>query len=117
MGTWQVWLQKESAGRSGAEKRFRRVLPEIRGYLQAEIVLWIWGRVQFFPIMRQLTITEALAEIKTINKRLESKRESVRNYIARDVRVRDPLEKEGGSAEFIKRERQAIIDLEERIVN
>jgi len=63
-----------------------------------------------------LTITEALAEIKTIGKRLESKRASVAQYLARQDMVRDPMEKEGGSQQFIQRERQAIGDLGERIV-
>ena len=62
------------------------------------------------------TITEALQEVKTINKRLETKRNALMQYIGRDSRVKDPLEREGGSIEYIKRERQAIGDLEERIV-
>lgn len=61
-----------------------------------------------------LTITEALAEIKTINKRLASKRQFVTSYLWRQEALKDPLE--GGSAVAIKRERQAILDLEERIV-
>lgn len=63
-----------------------------------------------------MTITEALAEIKTIGKRLEKKRGSIGLYTGRDARVKDPLEREGGSVEFIKRERQAITDLEARVV-
>jgi hypothetical protein len=65
-----------------------------------------------------ITITEALAEIKTIGKRLESKRASVGSFLARQDGVRDPLEKEeGGSAGFVVRERQAIGDLEQRIID
>lgn len=64
-----------------------------------------------------MTITEALAEIKTIGKRIEKKRSSIGNYTGRDARVKDPLEREGGSVEFIKRERQAITDLENRVVS
>src|SRR5216117_1550011 len=63
-----------------------------------------------------MTITEALAEIKTIGKRIAKKRESISGYIARQDNLKDPLGSEGGSVEFIKRERQAIRDLEERIV-
>lgn len=63
-----------------------------------------------------LTITEGLAEIKTIGKRLEKKRQAILQYIARDSRLRDPLESEGGTVEYIKRERQAMSDLESRIV-
>lgn len=66
--------------------------------------------------MAQLTITEALAEIKTIGSRLQKKRESIGPYVARDVRVRDPLEKDGGSEKFIASERQAIADLENRVI-
>jgi hypothetical protein len=61
-----------------------------------------------------MTITEALAEIKTIGKRLEKKRTGVLQNIGRDARLKDPLD--GGTVEFVKRERQAITDLEARIV-
>lgn len=63
-----------------------------------------------------LTITEALAEIKTIGKRIEAKRNSAATYMARIDAARDPLEKEGGSVAYIVQERQAIGDLNERIV-
>jgi hypothetical protein len=64
-----------------------------------------------------MTITEALAEIKTINKRLATKREFVTSYLLRHEEIRDPLDKDGGSATVISRERQAIGDLEQRIVD
>lgn len=64
-----------------------------------------------------ITITEALAEIKTVAKRVEKKREAVRQFLARQDGVRDPLEKEGGSEKFITQERQAIADLNARIVS
>lgn len=65
------------------------------------------------------TITEALAEIKTIEKRLEKKRQAVANNLARDSRLRDPLASADGmtSEKFIAQERQAIEDLEKRIVH
>ena len=63
-----------------------------------------------------LTITEALAEIKTIQARLTKKREFITRYIARQDGQKDPLANEGGSREAIKRERQAMTDLEARIV-
>jgi hypothetical protein len=66
--------------------------------------------------MMGITITEALAEIKTIGKRLESKRSAIQPYLARQDGVRDPLEKDGGSAKYISQERQAIGDLEERVI-
>jgi hypothetical protein len=64
-----------------------------------------------------MTITEALAEIKTIDKRIATKREFVLGYLFRQEGLKDPLEKDGGSAEAIRRERQAIGDLETRIIN
>lgn len=68
--------------------------------------------------MAQITITEALAEIKTIEKRIEKKRQAVIGNIARDSRLKDPLaDAEGMTSEkFIAQERQAIEDLETRIV-
>lgn len=53
-----------------------------------------------------ITITEALAEIKTIGKRIDSKKQFVTSHLARQDGVKDPLEKDGGSAELLKRERQ-----------
>jgi hypothetical protein len=60
------------------------------------------------------TITEALAEIKTLDKRLEKKRDFVLKYIGRPQPLRDPLEKEGGSPSIVAKERQSISDLETR---
>lgn len=64
-----------------------------------------------------LTITEALAEIKTIGKRIDKKREFIMGFLFRQEGLKDPLDKDGGSVEAIRRERQAITDLELRIVN
>jgi hypothetical protein len=65
-----------------------------------------------------MTITEALAEIKTIGKRLEKKREAVLANIGRDSRLKDPLADANGmtSTKYLAEERQAITDLEKRIV-
>jgi DNA-binding transcriptional regulator YiaG len=62
------------------------------------------------------TITEALADIKTSFARIEKKRAQVNSFLGRDSRIRDPHEAEGGSREFVRRERQSIADLEEKIV-
>lgn len=67
--------------------------------------------------MAKLTITESLAELKTIFKRLEKKRQAVLPYLARDLRVKDPFEAKGGSSEFIRAERQGIQDLQERTIS
>lgn len=67
--------------------------------------------------MAKTTITEALAELKTIAKRIEKKREFVLGYIGRRALNRDPLEKEGGAVQMLASERQAIHDLQERTVS
>jgi len=64
----------------------------------------------------ELTITEALAELKTLDKRIEKKRESIFPYLARQDQTKDPLEKDGGSVKWIKQERQSLDDLEVRKV-
>ncbi len=66
--------------------------------------------------MTLITITEALAEIPTIEKRIEKKKEFILNYLYRQSSVRDPHEKDGGSNVLIAREKQAITDLQERLI-
>lgn len=66
--------------------------------------------------MAGITITEALAEIKTLGKRIEKKREFINQFLARQDGVRDPLEKDGGSPAVISAERQSVADLENRII-
>lgn len=63
-----------------------------------------------------MTITEALAEIKTIGKRLDSKRNFIIQYLFRQEMLKDPLAGDGGSQEVLRRERQAMTDLEARVV-
>ena len=62
----------------------------------------------------KLTITEALAEVTTLEKRIAKKRQFVRDYLFRQEQLRDPLE--GGSNIAISRELQSIGDLEDRRV-
>jgi hypothetical protein len=64
----------------------------------------------------KITVTEALAELKTIDKRIEKKREFVNSYLVRQEMMKDPLEKDGGSVSAIQRERQSMSDLLERKV-
>jgi hypothetical protein len=64
----------------------------------------------------EITITEALAEIKTIGKRIEKKREFINGILFRQDMLRDPHEGDGGSRAAIAREQQAIVDLEGRVV-
>jgi hypothetical protein len=65
----------------------------------------------------KMTVTEALAEIKTIAKRLEKKRAFVLSFLWRQEKLKDPLAKDGGSPEAIKKEMQGIGDLENRVVS
>ena len=64
----------------------------------------------------KITITEALAEVKTIGKRIDKKKEFISQYVFRQEQVKDPLEKDGGSVTVLKRELQAIGDLQERLM-
>lgn len=64
-----------------------------------------------------MKITEALSEIKTLQKRIADKEQFVNRYMARLDKVRDPLEKDGGSQSRIDAEIQAIGDLEQNIVS
>lgn len=63
-----------------------------------------------------VTITEALQEVKTIQARIDKKREAIMRYFYRDGRLKDPLQDSGGSVEYVRRERQSVADLEERVV-
>jgi hypothetical protein len=58
-----------------------------------------------------ITITEALAEIATIDKRIAKKSQDMVPYVSRPDQMRDPLEKSGGSAKYIAEERQSFSDL------
>jgi hypothetical protein len=60
------------------------------------------------------TITEALAELRTIEKRIAKKSKVIEGNIARPEWVKDPFEGAGGTASYIEREDQAIRDLETR---
>jgi len=66
--------------------------------------------------MSKITITEGLAELKTIDSRIEKKQGFVRDFLFRQNAQRDPHEKDGGSSKLIEQERQAIRDLELRKV-
>jgi hypothetical protein len=64
-----------------------------------------------------MTITEALAEIKTVQKRINKKQEFIQAYLLRQEQFKDPLEGDGGCRVVVGKERQAIADLEQRIVD
>lgn len=63
-----------------------------------------------------ITITEALADLKTTVKRIEKKREGLGPYIGRQDGLKDPLLAQGGSEKFLQGELQSIADLERRII-
>lgn len=63
-----------------------------------------------------LTITEALAEIKTIEKRIAKKHQYLTSFLTRQDGFKDPLASDGGSFNVVGRERQAITDLEQRVI-
>ena len=66
--------------------------------------------------MAKLTMTEALAELKTIDKKIQKKCEFIHTYLLRFEQMKDPLLQEGGSVTAIEREFQGIKDLEDRKV-
>lgn len=63
-----------------------------------------------------MLITEGLAELKTLSKRIEKKQDYIKSFLFRADGLRDPLEKEGGSVKVITGELQAVSDLKTRLV-
>ena len=61
-----------------------------------------------------MTITEALADLKTIGKRIAKKESLVQTLLTRVDGLKDPMEKQGGSVTIIQNELQGISDLESR---
>ncbi len=64
-----------------------------------------------------MTITEALAEMKTIVKRIDKKKKFILDNVARQDLLKDSLANDGGSEKVINNERQAINDLMQRMVD
>lgn len=58
-----------------------------------------------------MTITEALSEINLIDKKIDSKSPVIIQHLVRVDHSPDPYEKEGGSAQMIQSEFQAVTDL------
>lgn len=63
-----------------------------------------------------MTVTEALAEIKTNVKKVQKKGDNLLQYVWRPESLKDPLERQNGSLALVREERQAIRDLLERNV-
>lgn len=66
--------------------------------------------------MANMTITEALAEVKLIDKKVEKKQQFISSYAIRANQLVDPLADSGGSRKVLEQERQAVFDLLERKV-
>jgi len=64
-----------------------------------------------------MTITEGLAEIKTIVKRIAKKQDAVLDLVWRFEGIKDSMLKEGGAEPYVKTEMQAIEDLDTRILS
>lgn len=63
-----------------------------------------------------LTITEALAEVNLLKKKIADKENYSFQMVSRASHVDDPFAKQGGSAEALRKEKQAIKDLRDRLV-
>lgn len=57
------------------------------------------------------TITQALAELKTLTKRIETKAAFITEHLMRTEALKDPLARQGGAEKLIAEERQAMRDL------
>lgn len=64
-----------------------------------------------------MTVTQALAEIKTIPKRIDKKHTAILRHLAYDARLKDPISQAGGSGLYVQRELQSIRDLELRLID
>jgi hypothetical protein len=64
----------------------------------------------------EITITEALAELKLIDGKVQKKKELVMSYSVRSNSMVDPLGDHGGSRKVIEQENQAVADLLNRKV-
>jgi hypothetical protein len=66
--------------------------------------------------MTEVTITEALAELKLITSKVEKKKQFIMTYMGRQEGAKDPLAKDGGSGKAIHAELQAINDLSNNFI-
>lgn len=64
--------------------------------------------------MSLITITEALADLKTIEKRMAEKQRFAVQFVARPEVLQDPLLKDGGSEKLVSEALQAFNDLAAR---
>lgn len=66
--------------------------------------------------METITITEALAEIKLAQKKIDKKKIAIGTALTRYDKTPDPHGGEGGSKAFVKAELQSIGDIYDRLV-
>lgn len=66
--------------------------------------------------MKTISITEALAELKVIQKRIENQESNVFQYTLRNESMKDPLQAQGGSVSYIASRIQSINDLRENLI-
>lgn len=64
--------------------------------------------------MPAVTISEALAQVQSIDQHIARKQQLIEAYLFRDAAVRDPLQDEGGTPAVLARELQSIEALRER---
>jgi hypothetical protein len=55
-----------------------------------------------------LSISEALGQLAVIDQQIEKKQQLISDYLFRDAAVRDPLARDGGTAEVLAREYRSI---------
>lgn len=65
---------------------------------------------------KEITITEALADIRTLKARITKQYEFVMQYIAWPSNMLDPLSHSGGAVKAVASARQSIHDMQERII-
>lgn len=63
----------------------------------------------------KMTITEALAEIKLMEKKVQKKKETISANLTRHEDSKDPFEADGGTAKFILASLQSVRDLNSRL--
>ena len=63
--------------------------------------------------MAEITVSEALAVLKTLEMRINKKLGNILPYVYRQEALRDPLDDVGGSKSYINKEIQSMEDLQE----
>lgn len=64
-----------------------------------------------------LTITEALAEVNLLKKKIADSEMSVRTMLLRAEHVPDPFKEHGGAEAIVKKTQQSVFDMRRRLVD